>query len=182
VKAPTRALIVEDIETWVYTLDRAARRAGASEVVVCENLQAVKDALRKARFDVAILDVGLDPDDDLNSDGIKALEAIREKDGGSTRCVMITGWQGGDVLDLQADAQHRLGMDWAYMKDKYEAHTVIVKLSELLEQAPERRCPRPRRWRTSARTWPRSASRPSCSPRFPRPAACRPSIRWCPDS
>jgi ActR/RegA family two-component response regulator len=139
VKAPTRALIVEDIETWVYTLDRAARRAGASEVVVCENLQAVKDALRKARFDVAILDVGLDPDDDLNSDGIKALEAIREKDGGSTRCVMITGWQGGDVLDLQADAQHRLGMDWAYMKDKYEAHTVIVKLSELLEQAPERR-------------------------------------------
>lgn len=138
-KAPTRALIVEDIETWVYTLDRAARRAGASEVVVCENLQAVKDALRKARFDVAILDVGLDPDDDLNSDGIKALEAIREKDGGSTRCVMITGWQGGDVLDLQADAQHRLGMDWAYMKDKYEAHTVIVKLSELLEQAPERR-------------------------------------------
>ena len=124
-KAPTRALIVEDIETWVYTLDRAARRAGASEVVVCENLQAVKDALRKARFDVAILDVGLDPDDDLNSDGIKALEAIRE--------------QGGDVLDLQADAQHRLGMDWAYMKDKYEAHTVIVKLSELLEQAPERR-------------------------------------------
>jgi CheY-like chemotaxis protein len=139
VKAPTRALIVEDIETWVYTLDRAARRAGASEVVVCESLQAVKDALRKARFDVAILDVGLDPDDDLNSDGVKALEAIREKDGGSTRCVMITGWQGGDVLDLQADVQQRLGIDWAYMKDKYEARAVIDKLSDLLEQAPERR-------------------------------------------
>ena len=138
-KAPTRALIVEDIETWVYTLDRAARRAGASEVVVCESLQAVKDALRKARFDVAILDVGLDPDDDLNSDGVKALEAIRETDGGSTRCVMITGWQGGDVLDLQADAQQRLGIDWAYMKDRYEARAVIDKLSDLLEQASERR-------------------------------------------
>lgn len=138
-KAPTRALIVEDIDTWVYTLDRAARRAGASEVVVCENLQLVKDALRSARFDVAILDVGLDPDDDLNSDGIKALEAIREIDGGGTRCVLVTGWQGGDRMDLQARAQQEHGVDWAYMKENYEAHTVIAKLTELLEQAPARR-------------------------------------------
>jgi len=29
VRAPTRALIVEDIGTWVYTFNRAARRAGA---------------------------------------------------------------------------------------------------------------------------------------------------------
>jgi len=108
VKAPTRALIVEDIETWVYILDRAARRAGASEIVVCGNLQMVGDALRSARFDVAILDVGLDPDDDLNSDGIKALEAIREMDGSGTRCVLITGWQGGDRMDLQESIQ-RLG-------------------------------------------------------------------------
>ncbi len=134
-KAPTRALVVEDIEAWVYILDRAARRAGASEVVVCENLQMVKDALRSARFDVAILDVGLDPDDDLNSDGIKALEAIREADGGGTRCVLVTGWQ-GDRMNLQADAQQKFGVDWAYMKEKYEAHVVIAKLTELLEQAP----------------------------------------------
>lgn len=138
-KAPTRALIVEDIETWVYTLDRAARRAGASEVVVCENLQSVRDALRTARFDIAILDVGLDPDDDLNADGIKALEAIREIDGGGTRCVLVTGWQGGDRMDLQARAQLKHGVDWAYMKENYEAHTVIAKLTELLEQAAERR-------------------------------------------
>lgn len=138
-KAPTRALIVEDIENWVYTFDRAARRAGASEVVVCSNLQTVTDALRKARFDVAILDIGLDPDDDLNADGIKALEAIREMDGGGTRCVLVTGWQGGDRMDLQAHAQLNYGIDWAYMKEKYEAHAVIAKLTELLEQAPERR-------------------------------------------
>jgi ActR/RegA family two-component response regulator len=139
VKAPTRALIVEDIETWVFTLDRAARRAGVSEVVVCGDLQTVNDALRKARFDVAILDIGLDPDDDLNSDGIRALEAIREIDGGGTRCVLVTGWQGGDRMDLQASAQQKFGIDWAYMKEKYEAHAVIAKLTELLEQAPARR-------------------------------------------
>jgi CheY-like chemotaxis protein len=139
VKAPTRALIVEDIQTWAYTLDRAARRAGASEVVVCSDLDMVREALRKARFDVAILDVGLDPDDDLNSDGVNALEAIRAVDGGSTRCVLVTGWQGGDLLDLHADAQQRFGVDWAYMKDKYEAHAVIAKLTELLEQALDRR-------------------------------------------
>lgn len=137
-KAPTRALVVEDIDSWVYILDRAARRAGVSEVVACKNLQMVKDALRSARFDVAILDVGLDPDDDLNSDGIRALEAIREIDDGGTRCVLITGWL-GDRMSLQADAQQKHGIDWAFMKEKYEAHAVITKLSELLEQAPARR-------------------------------------------
>jgi CheY-like chemotaxis protein len=139
VRAPTRALIVEDIETWAYTLSRAARRAGAAEVVVCENLEAVRDAVRKARFDIAILDIGLDPDDDLNADGIKALEVIREIDGTGTRCVLVTGWQGGDRLDLQSQAQLRFGVDWAYMKERYEGHSVIAKLTELLEQAPARR-------------------------------------------
>jgi ActR/RegA family two-component response regulator len=138
VKAPTRALIVEDIDTWAYTLDRAARRAGASEVVVCESLPMVREALRKARFDVAILDVGLDPDNDLNSDGVKALEAIRDIDGLTTRCVLVTGWQ-GDRMDLQADVHQKFGIDWAYMKERYEAHAVIAKLTELLEKAPARR-------------------------------------------
>jgi ActR/RegA family two-component response regulator len=135
VKAPTRALIVEDIENWQYTLERAARRAGASEVVVCKDLQTVKDALRKARFDVALLDIGLAPEDDLNVDGIKVLEAIREIDGSGTRCILVTGWA-GDRLDLQAQAQQKFGVDWSYMKEKYDAHTVIAKLNELLEQAP----------------------------------------------
>lgn len=134
-KAPTRALVVEDIESWVFTLSRAARRAGASEIVVCENLEGVRDALRLARFDIAILDVGLDPDDDVNADGIAALEMIREIDGDGTRCVLVTGWQGGDRLALQSAAQQKYGIDWAYMKEKYEAHAVIAKLTELLEQA-----------------------------------------------
>lgn len=138
-KAPTRALIVEDHDTWVSILDRAARRAGASEVVACEDLPAVKEALRRARFDVAILDVGLDPDDQLNSDGIKVLELIREIDGAGTRCVLVTGWQGGDRLDLLAKAQRDHSVDWAYTKENYEAHTVIAKLSELLDQAATRR-------------------------------------------
>jgi len=99
----------------------------------------LKDVLRKARFDVAILDIGIDPDDDLNSDGIKGLEAIREMDGSGTRCIVVTGWQGGDRLDLLADAQQKLGVDWAYMKERYEAQAVIAKLTELLERASERR-------------------------------------------
>jgi hypothetical protein len=106
--------------------------------MVAENLEGVKDALRRARFDIAILDVGLDPDDDVNSDGIKALQMIRETDGGETGCVLVTGWQ-GDRLDLQASAQKMYGIDWAYMKEKYEAHAVIAKLTELLEQAAGRR-------------------------------------------
>jgi CheY-like chemotaxis protein len=131
-------LVVEDIEQWAYTLERAARRAGASEVVVCANLQQVKDELRRARFDVAILDVGLDPDDDLNKDGVKVLEAIREIDQLGTRCILVTGWQ-GDRLDLQSEAQQRFGIDWAYMKERYEAHAVIAKLAELLNDAAARR-------------------------------------------
>lgn len=134
-RAPTRALVVEDVESWISILNRAARRAGVSEVVSCENLQAARDALRKARFDVAILDIGLDPADDLNADGIKVLEAVRETDSGSTRCVLVTGWQGGDRLALQSEAQEKYGVDWAFMKEKYDAHALIAKLTELLEQA-----------------------------------------------
>jgi hypothetical protein len=99
----------------------------------------VHEALRLARFDVAILDIGLDRDDDLNSDGIGALEAIREMDGGGTRCILVTGWQGGDRMDLQARAQQAYGVDWAFMKERYEARAVIAKLGELLGQATERR-------------------------------------------
>jgi CheY-like chemotaxis protein len=135
VRAPTRALVVEDVPSWVGILSRAARRAGISEVVTCEDLKAARDALRGARFDVAILDIGLDPDDDLNTDGIRVLEAIREKDGDGTRCVLVTGWQGGDRLAVQSAAQEKHGVDWAFMKEKYDAQALIDKLSELLEQA-----------------------------------------------
>lgn len=136
-RAPTRALIVEDIEAWVVILERTARRAGASEVIVCGSLDEVREALRVARFDIAILDIGLDPDDDENADGVKALEMIRETDGMGTRCILVTGWQ--DRMDLQAAAQQKHGVDWAYMKERYEPRAVIAKLTELLEQAPERR-------------------------------------------
>jgi CheY-like chemotaxis protein len=137
--APTRALVVEDIDTWVYTLSRAARRAGVSEVVPCSSVHEVAQALRTARFDIAILDIGLDPDDDLNAGGIEALELIRKADGGGTRCVLVTGWQGGDRLDLQSRAQYQYGVDWAFMKEKYEAHLLIPKLTELLEGASAQR-------------------------------------------
>jgi ActR/RegA family two-component response regulator len=142
VRAPTRALIVEDIGTWVYTFNRAARRAGASEVVACESLRAAREALRTARFDVAILDIGLDPDDDQNSDGIRVLEAIRQTDGDSTRCILVTGWQGGDRMDLQSYAQQKFGVDWALTKEKYDARSVIAKLTELLDGAAARRLAR----------------------------------------
>jgi CheY-like chemotaxis protein len=139
VKAPTRALVVEDTESWIFTLSRAARRAGASEVVVCENLPAVRQALRRARFDVAILDIGLDPDDDVNADGIEVLKLIREKDSDGTGCVLVTGWQGGDRMALQAEAQEKYGVDWAFMKEHYEVHAVIDKLTELIGQAADHR-------------------------------------------
>jgi ActR/RegA family two-component response regulator len=135
VRPPTRALLVEDVESWVSILSRAVRRAGISEIVTCENLQAAREALRKARFDVAILDIGLDEADDLNKDGVKVLEAIREVDTASTRCVLVTGWQGGDRLALASDAQDKFGVDFAFMKEKYDAHALIEKLTELLQQA-----------------------------------------------
>lgn len=135
VKAPTRALVVEDQPTWVGILSRAARRAGVSEIVICESLDEAREELRSARFDVAILDIGLDAADDLNADGIKVLEAIREVDGGSTRCVLVTGWEGGDRLALQSEAQEKYGVDWAFMKEKYDRRAFIAKLTELLEQA-----------------------------------------------
>lgn len=137
-KTPTRALVVEDVDDWSTVLERAARRAGASEVVVCRDLGSLRDALRWARFDIALLDIGLDQHDDTQSDGAKALALIREIDGDGTPCVIVTGWP-GDRLDLQATLSRDFGVEWAYMKERYDAATVIGKLSELLQNAGERR-------------------------------------------
>lgn len=139
-RAPTRALIVEDIDSWVYILDRAARYAGASEVVACQELQDLDNALRNGRFDVALIDIGLDPHDQINDDGVGAIARIRAADGDHTRCVLVTGWQGGDRMDLQARVQKQYGVEWAYMKENYDARTVIAKLSELLDR-PARPAP-----------------------------------------
>jgi CheY-like chemotaxis protein len=137
--APTRALVVEDIDTWVYTLTRAARNAGASEVIQCSSLRAVRDKLRSYRFDIAILDIGLDPDNDLNADGVQVHKAIREADGDSTRCVLVTGWLGGDRMALQYEAQLDHGVDFAFMKEKYDAPVIVAKLTNLLAKSTERR-------------------------------------------
>jgi hypothetical protein len=32
----------------------------------------------------------------------------------------------------------KYGVDWTYKEEKYEAHAVIAKLTELLDQAPAR--------------------------------------------
>jgi len=145
VRVPTRALVVDTAESWIYTLSRAARRAGVSEIVVCENLHAVENALRSMRFDIVIFEASLDPNDDWNTDGIKVLEAIRATDGGGPRCVLVTGWQGGDRMALQAKAQRMFGIDWAYAKEKYEARDLTTKLSELLKETAAR----PLSWTTA---------------------------------
>lgn len=136
--APTRALIVEDVESWTFTLSRAARRAGVSEVHTCDSPAHVRSALGHVRFDVAVIDIGLDPDDDRNRGGQDVLAAIREKDGRSTRCILVTGWP-GDFLDVQSEMAAKYGVDWAYMKDRYDGPTVVAKLAELLEGASRRR-------------------------------------------
>jgi hypothetical protein len=139
VRAPTRALIVEDNDTWAYTFSRATGRAGIAESVGCKSLQDVEDELRVARFDIAIIDVGLDSEDDVNADGIAALKLIRQSEGDETRCVMVTGWQGGDRMDLMSFAQQKFGVDWAFMKERYDARAMIAKLTEFLEEVSSRR-------------------------------------------
>jgi DNA-binding response OmpR family regulator len=141
--APTRAIIVEDVEAWMFSFQRAARLAGISETYACSNLGQVREALRQARFDIAILDLGLDPDDDLNSEGAEALEMIRSQDGPATQVVLVTGWQGGDRMSMQSSLTNRFGVDWAYMKDRYEANDLIEKLSELLTQTRSRQAGAP---------------------------------------
>ena len=138
-KAPTRAVIVEDIDSWAFNLKRVVRRAGASEVETCKNLDELHAELRRARFDIAIIDIGLDPNDNADASGVQALEMIRATDGASTRCVLVTGWQGGDRMSMQADLAARFRVEWAFMKEKFDPDTATEKLSELLDGAPQRR-------------------------------------------
>ena len=106
--------------------------------------------------------MGLDPDDDLNADGVKALEVIRATDGTGTRCVLVDRRARRCQLALQSEAQQDLGVDWAYMKEKYEARSIIAKLTELRERLPRDGGTTRRRSRVSAGARNRGASRACC--------------------
>lgn len=69
-------LIVEDSESWQRNLSAYVKKAGG-EPVVAANLGAVQDEVRKRCFDVAIVDLGLDPENDENRDGYRAVQKIR---------------------------------------------------------------------------------------------------------
>lgn len=96
-------LLVEDERSWAEVYERAARRSGLDAVRTADSYAAAAAAIDSMRFAVALVDIGLDVDDDRNIDGLRVMEKIRAS-GDRTSVVVITGRSGGDVLPIVRDA------------------------------------------------------------------------------
>jgi hypothetical protein len=96
-------LIVEDEADWRANYQRVAKRLGITEMQVAEDLAGAEAILRNRTFAVAIVDVGLDVDDDSNTDGLKVMALIRAL-GDATNILVVTGRHGHDVVQITRDA------------------------------------------------------------------------------
>jgi ActR/RegA family two-component response regulator len=97
-------LIVEDIRKIWEEYKEYCEELGAF-VHIAENLDEAKTAIDMVAFDVALVDIRLDENDDENVDGLRVLEIIAEKDDG-TRAIVLTGY---GTVKITRDAIIRYG-------------------------------------------------------------------------
>lgn len=92
-------LIVEDEEQWVTSLTRSARQHEFSAIRVARSRADAEAHVDAMRFAVALVDLGLDVDNDQNVDGLAVMHKIRERDP-ETSIIVLSGRTGPDVMAL----------------------------------------------------------------------------------
>ena len=108
-------LLVEDEPRWSEIYERAVRRVGFESVRAVTTFADAEQAVDAMRFAVAVVDIGLQVDDDRNVDGLRVMEKIRSV-GDRTSIIVVTGRSGRDVLPIVRDAIK-----------KYDAHDTVAK-------------------------------------------------------
>lgn len=97
-------LIVEDDEEWSDAYVRAVDDLDEHHTVsIATNLASAERLIETTRFAVAIVDVGLDINDDRNIDGLRVMERLHAT-ADKTSIVVVTGRSGQDVLPITRDA------------------------------------------------------------------------------
>ena len=102
--ADDNVLIVEDEEEWSGIFMRAVDAEGPHRMVkVARDVLGAKQLIDGTEFALAIVDVGLDVNDDRNIDGLHVMGKIRDV-GDKTSILVVTGRSGQDALQVARDA------------------------------------------------------------------------------
>lgn len=96
-------LVVDDEKSWRDIYEAAARKVGVSTVRAASTLDDALAEIEARKFSVAVVDIGLDEDDDTNVDGLAVLGKIRSV-GDNTSVLVVTGRAGQDVISIVSDA------------------------------------------------------------------------------
>lgn len=95
----TRALVVEDEESWQHILTEILVDLGL-EVDVAENLDAAVAAMRESSHRIAVVDLSLDGRSHRNRSGLRVLDAVRMYDPGCVS-MLLTGYA---TVEIAVDA------------------------------------------------------------------------------
>jgi CheY-like chemotaxis protein len=120
-KPDNNVLVVDDEHRWREFYEEEVRELGVRQVRAATNLAEAIRAIDSMRFAVAIVDVGLEEDNDRNIDGLQVMKNIR-KAGDQTSIILVTGRSGPDVLSIVRDALK-----------KYDAIDTIAKGSPAVD-------------------------------------------------
>jgi CheY-like chemotaxis protein len=102
-KTARSALIVDDEHRWRQFYEDEVRLVGVNTVRAAKDLADAVREIESMRFTVALVDVGLEEDNDRNIDGLQVMEKIR-KAGDQTSIIVVTGRSGPDVLSIVRDS------------------------------------------------------------------------------
>jgi hypothetical protein len=104
VKVDENILIVEDEDEWCSIFMRAVDAEMSRRTVrMAKDLTSAGKLIETTKFALAIVDVGLDINDDLNVDGLHVMSKIRSI-GDETSILVVTGRSGQDALLVGRDA------------------------------------------------------------------------------
>jgi ActR/RegA family two-component response regulator len=130
-------LIVEDEADWRAIYQRVARRLGIKEIQVAEDLASAETILRSRAFAVAVVDVGLNVEDDSNTDGLKVMALIRSL-GDATSILVVTGRSGPDAVPITRDVLRKYQAFDAIGKVPVEPNDLQRLVAEALKAYKER--------------------------------------------
>jgi CheY-like chemotaxis protein len=102
-KTDRNVLVVDDEQRWHGFYGEQVEPLGVGQICAVKNLADATRAIDSMRFAVAIVDVGLEEDNDRNIDGLQVMKRIR-KAGDQTSIILVTGRSGPDVLPIVRDA------------------------------------------------------------------------------
>ena len=114
-----RALIVDDDSRWRTILSEILSELG------CMITATAAPPARLDGYDLAVLDIALDPNDAGNRDGLTLLRRLARS---GTRCLMLSGWINTDVQAEIEQEPHVLGV---LRKDGFQRATFV----NLIQQA-----------------------------------------------